>query len=195
MLLVNGPFSVAEAYAIFNGHFHTSPLGVVEKAGLPSDLRLIRHLSKTDSHGSSTNGWLDAAEFPMQYYSAVHCADFVRLLHVYFPFAEIFCPSCLPCAEVLPLLATIFLHLSSFCTEALSTCFIGRAILFLCTLHRGFAVLAISLLLPCQLTFHCVGALSWAACCAVLRLCPTLLTLSVSYPRLLLVPLAHRECV
>ena len=67
-----------------------------------------------DSHGSSANSWLDTAEFPTQYYSTAHCTDFIHLLCMYFPFAKSFRPSCLPCAEVLLLLATMFNCLSSF---------------------------------------------------------------------------------
>jgi len=55
---MDGPFTVTQAHAIFGGHFRTAPLGLVEKPGSTS-LRLIRHLSKLDHLGGSTNGWID----------------------------------------------------------------------------------------------------------------------------------------
>jgi hypothetical protein len=83
---MDGPFSVPDAHHVFGGHFRTSPLGLVEKAGSSTEFRLIQHLSKLDASGESTNGWLDAKDFPTCYFSAVQCADLVSL-----PF-PLFCP-------------------------------------------------------------------------------------------------------
>ena len=54
---MDGPLSIEEAHVIYGGHFHTCPLGLVEKPG-SLDLRMIRHFSKEDKFGHSTNGWL-----------------------------------------------------------------------------------------------------------------------------------------
>jgi len=43
----NGPFTTDEAHSIFGGHFHTAPLGFVEKPS-SSTLCLIRHHSRLD---------------------------------------------------------------------------------------------------------------------------------------------------
>lgn len=76
--------SVAEAHDICQGHFHTSPLGLVDK--IPSIFNgvfhPIRHLSKPDHLGISTNSWLDASHFPTHYHLATHCADMVRLFSI-----------------------------------------------------------------------------------------------------------------
>ena len=83
---MDGPFSIAEAHTIFKGHFCTSPLGVIKKPGsFTHPFCLIRHLSKYDSNGCSTNDWLDASEFPTCYFSAAHCADFVSILFCLLP--------------------------------------------------------------------------------------------------------------
>ena len=83
---MDGPFSIVEAHTIFKGHFCTSPLGVIEKPGsLTHPFHLICHLSKCDSNGCSTNGWLDASEFPPFYFSAARCADFVSILFCLLP--------------------------------------------------------------------------------------------------------------
>jgi hypothetical protein len=75
---MGGPFTVEEAHRLFEGHFRTSPLGLVPKPGKCSDdLRLIRHLSKKDHLGFSTNDWLNSDDFPTKWFSAAHCADFV----------------------------------------------------------------------------------------------------------------------
>ena len=123
--LLAGPFSIAEAHAIVGGHFCTSPWGVIEMAGSPTNLHLIHHLSKIDSHGSSTNSWLDAAEFPTWYYSTTHCADFVHLLFVYF--FLLVCWSCL-----FPFNCTTFMVLASSVP-----CVLLKRCLFPCYLCNG----------------------------------------------------------
>ena len=78
---MDGPFSIVEAHTIFEGHFCTSPLGVIEKPGsLTHSFHLICHLSECDSNRCFTNGWLDASELPTCYFSAAHCAGFVSVL-------------------------------------------------------------------------------------------------------------------
>jgi len=56
---MSGPFSIDEAHAIFGGHFHTSPLGLVEKVPSDGSWQMIQHLSKMDNMGFSTNDALD----------------------------------------------------------------------------------------------------------------------------------------
>jgi len=82
---MDGPFTVAQAHAIFGGHFRTAPLGLVEKPGSTS-LRLIRHLSKLDHLGGSTNGWIDLSVNATKYFSAADAADFVSFFFYIFCF-------------------------------------------------------------------------------------------------------------
>ena len=73
------PFSVEEAHLIYGGHFRTCPLGLVEKPG-SVDLHMIRHFSKEDHFGHSTNGWLDSDNFPTRWFTACQTAEFVSYL-------------------------------------------------------------------------------------------------------------------
>src|SRR5882672_7662252 len=73
---MDGPFSVEEAHLIYGGHFRTCPLGLVEKPG-SVDLRMIRHFSKEDQFGRSTNSWLDSDDFPTHWFTVAETADFV----------------------------------------------------------------------------------------------------------------------
>ena len=91
---LSGPFTLDEVHIIFDGHFRTSPLRLVEKHPGDGKWRMIRHLSKTDQEGDSTNGWLDTNDFLTKYYSASMTADFVS------PFS-LFCHE-LPSSWVLP---------------------------------------------------------------------------------------------
>lgn len=78
---MSGPFSVEEAQSIFQGHFRTSPLGLVPKPGKgPDSFCMICHLSKRDSSGFSTNNWIDSDDFPTEWSSAAQCVDFVCTL-------------------------------------------------------------------------------------------------------------------
>jgi len=72
----NGPFSIAQAHKVFGGHFHTAPLGFVEKPG-SSTLRLICHHSKEDHLSLSTNGWLDPSIYLTKFYMVANAVDFV----------------------------------------------------------------------------------------------------------------------
>ena len=74
---MSGLFTVEEATKIFGGHFHTSPVGLVEKYPGDGKWHMIRHLSKCDEHGHSTNDWIDSADFPTTYYSATTVASYV----------------------------------------------------------------------------------------------------------------------
>jgi len=75
---MSSPFSISEATTIFNGHFRTSPLGLVDKEPGSGKWRTIRHFSKEDAAGNSTNSWLNADDFPTKYYLASTTADYVH---------------------------------------------------------------------------------------------------------------------
>ena len=77
---LSGPFSVSQARIIFDGHFCTSPLGLVEKTPGSGKWCTIHHLSKEDEYGNLTNGWLNVEDFPMKYYLANMTADFMSLM-------------------------------------------------------------------------------------------------------------------
>ena len=85
---MSGPFSVDEAHIIFNGHFRTSPVGLVEKVLGNGNWRMIRHLSKTNHLGFSTNDALDSHDFPTLFFSAAHVAELVCVS----PITILFCP-------------------------------------------------------------------------------------------------------
>ena len=78
--------------ASFNGHFRTSPVGLVEKVPGDGNWQMIRHLSKTDHLGFSTNDALDSHDFPTLFFSAAHVAELVCVS----PITVLLCPfSCL----------------------------------------------------------------------------------------------------
>ena len=76
---ISGPFTLKEAHIIFNGNFHTSPLGLIKKVPGDGKWQMICHLSKEDTNGDSTNSWINATDFPMSYYAAMQTADFVSV--------------------------------------------------------------------------------------------------------------------
>ena len=77
---MDGPYTIEEAHIVFGSHFWTCPLGLVEKPG-SSALRMIRHFSKTDQFGDSTNSWVNSDDFPTRWFSAAQTADFVCFVH------------------------------------------------------------------------------------------------------------------
>jgi len=83
---MDSPFMVPQAHSIFGSHFHTAPLGLVEKLG-SSALCLIFHHSKEDHLSESTNGWIDTNINAMKYFSAADTADFVSLIFVLYSFS------------------------------------------------------------------------------------------------------------
>jgi len=72
------PFMTEEAHLIFSGHFHTAPLGFIEKPG-STMLRLIHPHSKEDTIGNSTNGWLDPLQEATKFYTAADAVDFLSV--------------------------------------------------------------------------------------------------------------------
>jgi len=79
---MSGPFSADEVFNILGGHFVSSPLGVVEKAGEPGKLRVVRDLSFQNPDGYSVNGFLDSDDFPTEWGTAAQIADIVSVFHV-----------------------------------------------------------------------------------------------------------------
>ncbi len=77
---MSGPFTVDEAHLIFDGHFCTSPVGLVEKLPGDGNWQMIRHLSKVDHLGFSTNDALDSDDFPTLFFSAAQVAEWVSTL-------------------------------------------------------------------------------------------------------------------
>jgi len=75
---IDSPFTVTQAHAIFGSHFHTAPLGLVEKLGSTA-LHLIHHLSKQDHLGKSTNGWINSSINSTKYFSAANAANLMSI--------------------------------------------------------------------------------------------------------------------
>jgi len=76
---MSGPFTHEETHLIFKGHFHTVPVGLVEKDPIKGTFRMIQHFSKKDELGVSVNSQLDSEDFPTRWHSAYTMADYVRL--------------------------------------------------------------------------------------------------------------------
>jgi len=72
-----GPFSITQANIIFGGHFHTSPLSIIENIPSSGKWQTIHHISKEDDKGELTNRWLNVNDLLMKYYSVNMTADFV----------------------------------------------------------------------------------------------------------------------
>jgi len=72
-------FTLLEASSIFAGPFHSSPVGLVKKISGDGVWRMIRHLSKCNEDGNSTNGWLDSNEFPTTYFATSWVCQYVIL--------------------------------------------------------------------------------------------------------------------
>ncbi|KAF8527253.1 hypothetical protein JB92DRAFT_2699094, partial [Gautieria morchelliformis] len=64
---MSGPFTIDEAHTIFDGHFCTSPLGLIEKEPGSGKWRLICNTSCRDSHNISMNNMLNSDDFPTRW--------------------------------------------------------------------------------------------------------------------------------
>lgn len=76
----SGPFSHDQLFAKI-GHFRSSPLQVVVKAGadgVPDKYRVCRHLSYAGSMGYSVNDEIDSESYPTEWGTAAEFADIVR---------------------------------------------------------------------------------------------------------------------
>jgi len=76
---ISGPFTCKETHLIFKGHFHTVPVGLVEKDPIKGTFCMIQHFSKKDELGVSINSQLDSDNFLTCWDSAYTMADYVRL--------------------------------------------------------------------------------------------------------------------
>ena len=74
---MSGPFTIPQASIIFGGPFRSSPVGLVEKIPGDGTWHMIRHLSKCDDDGQSTNDWVDSDDFPTNYFAASWVCQFV----------------------------------------------------------------------------------------------------------------------
>jgi hypothetical protein len=77
---MSGPFTADEVFEILGGHFVSSPLGVVEKAGEPGKFRVVRDLSYQNPDGYSVNSLLDSDDFPTEWGTAAQVAEIVSAL-------------------------------------------------------------------------------------------------------------------
>ena len=89
---MSGPFSIEEAFQHFGGHFRTAPLGIISEP----KLHLIRHLSKKDPFGHSTNSWINSDEWPTKWITAAMVANYVSVLVFFYT-----------CVLVLPVVCVI----------------------------------------------------------------------------------------
>jgi hypothetical protein len=74
---MSGPFSADEVFNILGGHFVSSPLGVMEKAGELGKLCVVRDLSYKNPDGYSVNSFLDSDDFPTEWGTAAQVADII----------------------------------------------------------------------------------------------------------------------
>lgn len=73
---VAGPFTTAALKHIV-GDFRTSPLSVVEKAGSPGQLRVVRDLSAKGGLDASVNNEINSDEWPTRWDGAKAIASYV----------------------------------------------------------------------------------------------------------------------
>jgi len=74
---MSGPFMIAEATTIFGSFLRCSPVGLVEKVPCDNNWNMIRHISKQDNYGNSTNDGINSDDFPTNYFMAMWVAQFV----------------------------------------------------------------------------------------------------------------------
>jgi hypothetical protein len=72
---LSGPYTMAEATILFHGHFHTAPIGYIEKPPSCGKCHMICNLSAKDPCGVATNDWLDTSENLIMWHSCSTFAD------------------------------------------------------------------------------------------------------------------------
>ena len=80
---MSDPFTIDEVHVIFDGHFRTPPVGLVEKVPGDRKWQMIWHLSKTDCEGFLTNLSLDSHDCLTMYFSAADVAAWVSTVYPY----------------------------------------------------------------------------------------------------------------
>ena len=138
---------------------------------------MIRHLSKTDHLGFSTNDALDSHDFPTLFFSAAHVAELVRVS----PITVLFCPfSCSTAAcEIICSLVGLLLSYWPL-ARTLPTCLlVGRLLAYcftllgigaLCILCRFFLYRLIASVEPVRITvanlsFQGLSLSAWNSSC------------------------------
>ncbi len=79
---MSGPFSKLETERILRGPFQSSPLIVSvqpQQPGTPDKLRVCQHLSKGSRLHPSVNSFIEKANFPTQFDTAMRVAEIVSL--------------------------------------------------------------------------------------------------------------------
>ena len=143
-----GPFTKDEAHVVFRGHFRTAPLGLIKKPykDKPSSWRLIRHLSKKDKNGQSTNSWINSDQWQTKWGTAAMVADFVSLrftcyraiiLPVTCARPSSMLPVCMLRSFALPvcLLHSLMMLVHMLCSFTLPVCMLHSFTLPVCMLH------------------------------------------------------------
>jgi len=62
-----GPFTLEETHLVFEGHFRTVPVGLMEKDPSKCTFHMIQHFSKEHALGVSVNSQLDSDNFPTRW--------------------------------------------------------------------------------------------------------------------------------
>lgn len=76
---MTGPYTRTQLEEILGGHFRSSPLSVVEKAGSAGKWRLIQNCSFPDEFGISVNDMIDSDDFPTEWGTASEVAEIVSI--------------------------------------------------------------------------------------------------------------------
>lgn len=74
---MSGPYTKEDVHDILGGHFVTSPIGLVEKAGEPGKFRIVRDFSFKNDDGFAVNNYLDSDDFPTEWGTASQVAEIV----------------------------------------------------------------------------------------------------------------------
>lgn len=76
---MSGPYTIEQAHTLFHGHFHTAPIGYIERPPGCGKWRMIQNLSACDHLGISTNDWLDVKDHPIKWHTCTIFANLVSL--------------------------------------------------------------------------------------------------------------------
>jgi hypothetical protein len=119
---MSGPFTLNKTHFIFKGHFHTTPMGVIEKEPRDGKFRLIRSWPKKDADGVSGNDMLNSDDFLTCWGSAWVVEQYVSPMMPVFTFHI----SIFPCHICCHLAQTVQAVVIACSLPIITLCILGR---------------------------------------------------------------------